>query len=735
MTTHEHKLAGCRAVPLAHYLKALGVLRLVNEQVDAKARGFWRNDTFVLLTKLDRDELQRFFLADYEPTPIIAPWNGGSGFFPKDNRQAFESIQASTVKRLQRYKEVLSIAERVLAELGVEEKASGPKKAVLLDALRGRVPDDALVWLDAAFVLSNKGPKYPPLLGTGGNDGRLDFTNNFMQRLVDVLDPGGESGRAEALVLLRASLFDEPADALSNTAVGQFLPSSAGGANAGTGFDGPAVVNAWDFVLMLEGAVMFAAAAVRRLETETSGALSYPFAVRQAGIGYGSAAFDDEKSARAEMWVPLWGRPTTARELRSLLSEGRARIGRRTARNGVDFARAVASLGVDRGIEAFQRYGFQVRNGLAYLAVPLQRITVRREPKAMLLQEIDEWIDSFRRRASGDTAPASVRRALRQLEATIFALCTRGDPLRVQEVLIALGACEHAMAQSFRWTTEKSYTRPVPALSPAWLPDADDGSVELRLAASLASIRGSLGKEQFWLRQHLEPIALPIRKKGSKALDPRWADTPDRNVVWAPGHAVDLLNAILARRLVRATQSGVTAYSDRGLWAYLGDVADFIEGRVDEARFIDLVWGCALLDWPRVDPKSHALGQRREPRTPLPGAFYSLLKLCFAGAKIPRRKRTDGVDVPLEPRIHRLAAAGKGDAAAEHAIRRLRGCDLVPAFRALDVRGDAARRAAAALLFPVGPRGLEHLTLVLRPDRQRGDEADAEHTHQEGATA
>lgn len=255
------------------------------------------------------------------------------------------------------------------------------------------------------------------------------------------------------------------------------------------------------------------------------------------------------------------------------------------------------------------------------------------------------------------------------------------------------------------------------------------------MAASLASIRGSYGKEQFWLRQHLEPIALRTRKKGGRALDPRWADAPDRDVVWAPGHAVDLLNAILARRLVRATQSGVTAYPDRGLWAYLGDVADFIEGRVDEARFIDLVWGCALLDWPRVDRKNHALGHRHEPRMPSPGAFYSLLKLCFAGAKIARRQGTDGVGVPLESRIHRLAASGNGDAAAEHAIRRLRGCNLIPAFRALDVRGDAARRAAAALLFPVGPSDLEHLTLVLRPHPQRGDEADAEHTHQEGAIA
>ena len=44
-------------------------------------------------------------------------------------------------------------------------------------------------WMDAAMVLEDDGtPKYPALLGSGGNDGRLDFTNNFMKRLGEVFD-------------------------------------------------------------------------------------------------------------------------------------------------------------------------------------------------------------------------------------------------------------------------------------------------------------------------------------------------------------------------------------------------------------------------------------------------------------------------------------------------------------------------------------------------------------------
>ena len=88
MAVHTHALAGCAPSPLAHYLKAVGILRLVGEQLDSDARGRWRaDDVFELTTRVDATTLCRFFLEDYSPTPLVAPWNGGSGFYPaKDNR-------------------------------------------------------------------------------------------------------------------------------------------------------------------------------------------------------------------------------------------------------------------------------------------------------------------------------------------------------------------------------------------------------------------------------------------------------------------------------------------------------------------------------------------------------------------------------------------------------------------------------------------------------------------------
>ncbi len=65
-------LAGIHPEPLADYLKAIGVLRLVSEQVDPDARGWWNGDDFQLASNLDADELVNFFLIDYQPTPLIA---------------------------------------------------------------------------------------------------------------------------------------------------------------------------------------------------------------------------------------------------------------------------------------------------------------------------------------------------------------------------------------------------------------------------------------------------------------------------------------------------------------------------------------------------------------------------------------------------------------------------------------------------------------------------------------
>ncbi len=708
MAPHAVRLTGSSPIPLASYLKALGVLRLLSEQYDSSVLGRWHGNTFELTSKVDESEIVKFFLERYRPTPIIAPWNGGSGFYPNDNKEGIEAIRQATSQRFTPYQEAIRSAEACLAELQLSQKPGKGVKEALLMSCRNRFPEHALQWLDSAYVLARDGAKYPPLLGTGGNDGRLEFTNNFMQRLTEIFDlPGGAPSKMSES-WLRNSLFGVALPVLVRGAIGQFSPGAGGGPNSSTGFDGPSATNPWDYVLMLEGAILFAGVAAKRLENLETGQLLYPFCVKQTGVGYGSSALSDEANSRCEMWMPLWETLVGLSELKALLGEGRAQVGGRAARDGVDFARAVASLGVDRGISSFQRYGFQVRNGLAYFATPLDRVAVRyNRLAAQLLAPIDAWLERFRQEARKDSAPSSMHRAVRGLESAIIAFCkSRGaDNLSVQELLIALGECELAMARSLQWTREVRLS-PVPLLTPRWLSAANTGTVEFRLAAALASVNCRSKEQTLWMRCHLEPVRAAASRDKRRF---EWTDTITANVVWRDGDFSQILNAIFARRLLFAEENGAGNYPDFSkIAACLSDVATFIEGRTDDRLLAHLLWALTLIDFGAEYTDDFKIGFPRNQREP--SALHALLKLCFSPFQL------HDATIPLVPAIHRWAEAGRGAAASSLAVRRLRASGLAPALGAISASGAPVIRTAAALLFPLSKDDLGNLSCrVLRP--------------------
>lgn len=700
-TLHDIELQGCAPTPLAHYLKALGILRLVSEQIpESNAKGWWKNDSFWLRSTLDREHLVEFFSKQYCPTPIVAPWNGGSGFYPKDNRDAFEAIQQSNHPQFHEYQQTLQQCQKILAHLGLDEKPANDVKPNLLQACRNQLPDPILPWLDAAYLLTSDGPKYPPLLGTGGNDGRLEFTNNYMQHLVSIL-PVEES--SPCLDELRESLFATSSNVRHSGTIGQFDPGNLGGANNGTGFDGSSTVNSWDYVFMLEGALVFAAASVKKLESSEIGTLAYPFCVRSTGVGYESSSNSDEEAGRSEMWLPLWCAPATFHSITTLLSEGRVETNRRRASNGVDFARAISELGVDRGIEQFQRFGFHQRNGLAYLAVPIGRFDVHANPSVSeLLSPIDRWLAKLRRAATSNNAPASAGRALRAVESAILELCERGSAQDVQQLLIALGSAETIIATSPKLRTgEKgSGLEPVPLLGKQWLDHlSKDSTVEFRLAAALASVWHS---EVGPIRKHVEPIDCDQLKRQRA----RWLENANSpSIVWTSGDLVRNMNAVLKRRLIEVMQTG-KQNSDKELlapfggkyFARLDDIAAFIDKRTDDQRIAELFRGLMLMKWGDFSP-CDSIDHSHES----PDATYALLKLCFLD------RSNDEISVKLQPQIAYRAMAGNASEATQLAARRLRSSGVPPAIHCVHVAPDRMRRVSAALLFPLAKRSVSQL--------------------------
>ena len=295
----------------------------------------------------------------------------------------------------------------------------------------------------------------------------------------------------KAKSLLTNALFDVSSKGFNSAAIGQFAPGATGGSNATTGYKADGNVNSWDFILMLEGAIAFAGAATRRHQGQNrvGSKASFPFTVNAVGAGWGGIETADENDARAEFWAPLWRRPATYREIDALLTEGRAILNGRTARDGLDFARAAASLGVSRGFSEFERYGFLMRAGKAYFATPLGRRSAAPSPATQLIADLDVggWLDRVRRVVRNDNAPTAARNAIKRFEDTLFELTKLTKPqFEIQRTLIALGEICNWLAVSRNGRGVDN--TPPPALSWKWIQMADDGSAEFRIAAALAGI-------------------------------------------------------------------------------------------------------------------------------------------------------------------------------------------------------------------------------------------------------
>lgn len=665
---YEVVLPGIRPEPLAAYLKGIGILRAVGEQVDEDAGIAWRAQGLVLRSPLDRDGVGAFLLERWRPTPFVAPWNGGSGFYPKDQQSGLRAIETSSDDRFESYRRAIAIAREALKVLGITSKDEvKQQKPALLQLLRARLADDALRWIDAAVVLSEDGPSYPPLLGTGGNDGRLEFSNNQMQRLAELLLSERAAPLAEEQ--LGGALFGASTRLQSDVPIGQFAPGQAGGANTTAGFDRQSLVNPWDFVLALEGAAAFAAAASRTLETTRGTA--FPFFVRDASpSGFGSAS--ESEDARGELWLPLWSRFATLGELIALVGEGRLWVGTRQARSGVDVVRAIHGLGVTRGVEAFQRFVIAQRNGLAYFATSGGRFHVSGRARPDPLGYLDGWLDSVRgvvRREA--TVPASVRRALRLVDEAAFV--SGADADMEERLLLALGALSAKLMSSRRHQALQRI-RPLPAAPPGtWRALAASRDPVWRVAMAAGAAR---------LRPSLQPV--------TSSPTPAWVESFPREHELGAGVPVLLRLARAAGRALYAGELPMRTPSSDGL--ALDDIAGLASGEVDETRLGAALEAALLTD------ESALLAERPEPAATDDGPPLALGVVTCLAALVGPPARAEPWPVPVA--LIEALARGRGDRALRTARDHLKAHAPPLVVPDTDLSDVTARRLAATVLLP-----------------------------------
>jgi CRISPR-associated protein Csx17 len=582
----RHVLPGLRPEPLVSYLAGLGLIRVLGEQADSAVTAAWSPGGLTIETTTA--DLAAWLADEYVPTPVVSPWNGGSGFGVKDKEPVVRiaAVRAHPSPRLEPLREALRVADAVVTRArangwmtddGVKDKG----KVVL--ELRNSCPDGLLPWIDAAIVLAGEDTYFPPILGTGGNDGRLDFSTNFHQQVLDVM---GTSPRDLVKSVnwardLLAGTQDQP---LGGVPIGQFDPGNAGGPASSQFGPAGSLANPWGYILCFEGAMLFAASAARRNQ-HGAGRAAMPFTVNPSPDGSSSGAVGEE--SRGEVWVPVWTKAFTLSEIRQLFSEARASWKGRPARQAVDFYAATRSLGVSRGIDEFTRFGLQRRNGLAFAAVPLDRVRVHEEPAVKLASQVEDWVS----RVGSSDASTSVREALRGFQSAHLAFARDPDGKRLAGMLAALTTLEMAVGRSGR-AREAVPLRYAPPAERFLSILRQEESAELRVAVGIASC-ATRPAEGF--SRAMRQILLPVDQGA-------WRDTP-----LVPGLGTRPLANVLADVLAWRSRTahdeggaikfrGVPTFR-RGIPVPAADLHALARNALDPKRLDMMVRACLALSW------------------------------------------------------------------------------------------------------------------------------------------
>ena len=730
---HEIVLGGCRPNEFVHVLKALGVFSVIAEQKDPSARAYWSNDRFFTInTKLKSNELVDFFCNDYRPMPLVSPWNKSSGFYKEGD--VASKIEQSTDARLEQYRQVIRaarvVARNVLGPIYNEmfERNNKPNKEktavedrfeknknTMISELRNRLPEtcsmtaclrprSALSWLDTAWAIKTSQNTTPgPVLLTGGNDGRFEMSVNFMEAILKHVIDGDAKREAE---LVRNSLFGIATNAkFDEIKAGTYLPGSyMSPAVNSIGDNNYTLCNAWDYMLAMEGIILFAGSIYRRGEYKFA---SFPFSVKLSHAGYGTAANENEKG-KGEIWVPIWNSPATYDEIAYVFTEGRVQSSAKKPSTGADFAVALAGFGAMRGLSAFQRFGVFERKGQACHITSVGKIhTAENVGDGAALREIrwsevDKWLYNIRVAAH---LPGSMKALLRMMDDKVIRYCTHKKPAYLMDILVMIGRIERQIALSPRLDVP-----PLKGLSPNWLKKCGYDTPEFRLAAALGSVYSNNSNGDFYpLRHNLEMI------EPDKAGYMKWTPA-STSVTWGRGNLVYNMIAVLERRYYDGlidSKKQITIKSH--IHARIDDVVKFIEGRVNDSTIYDLVLPLSMIDYRNMD-ESMKPDDMRVDYDNVPES-YICLKSNFP--PVPHLHDTGGRAGPFEPAIISLLKGGRQSEALSIMRRRLNisGYKIVTygSSSKVDEQGRAAAlRMCVALFFPIRPRDMRELLKRLR---------------------
>lgn len=732
-------LPGCRSTPLLSYLQGLGVLRVLHNQHLPGVMSYWQGASLYLKGSLTAGDLIDLLLDKYQPAPILSPWNGRGGFRtrekPQKGERAVQAIVENDDPRLEPLRRTIEIAWEVVKlakEVGWADetgKVADKCKPLFLAACRSDFPDEALDWLDAVFVLSDaKKPGYPLMLGgAGGALGSGDISTNYLDSLNFLINP---QRRCWSRKLLSNALFGQGNPELHRIPIGHLMPRTAETVNSSALGKATSAVNPWSFVLGVEGSLLFASGVARRFKG-SKGMATAPFTVSKSPVAYSAA---DDETVKGELWLPIWEKPTTVPELRRILAEGRLSWDGKHASNGVDAAKAVSTLGVDRGLSRFERYVVANRFGdRMTLAVPVGSFPVVKQTaeRVHILRELDPWLNRIR----SATLPASARSALRRVDAAQMRVVRQPEAAQsLQSVLAEIAMLEWIVSRN---PDLKARARsPIQPLSiDRWAALLDDGTTEWKLAVSIATQRDRFqrGRNLSHSEQRRGSASCFVRpvKLYAEPHKRHWFDWTDH----VPGSANpiswsidDKLAAWLTHRAIlcgdRQVADGVTTVGSGAPiafdWSYpvaTSGIAAFLNDSLDRKKLGRLISVAAMLNHPPAWERSirdHDNSQLQQPISParaLLGPFFH---------SQPLRKETDGGEETEQMLLPSLSwpqklRAGQSQTVFSEALIRLRSAGYRPGVRSSALQVVSKERLVASLLIPAFPYAVQNQIEIVCP--------------------
>lgn len=590
-------LPGLSPDSLGNYLASLGLLRVLRRKWPS-TRIAWRNEVLQVVggpATLDEllDELVRVAVTQARMDTSKREWT--------------------------QYDKAWSDAQKK----GTKAKSGAP---LALWQAEAQEPD---LELFTAHAVPYARVSFNPLLGSGGNAGRRDFSAGWKQA-VDALAavPKAGKGRGKKKVAgsgdaasaadarrseLSAFLLGQPLTwLLEKLAAGSWFSEATKLYNSGQSPAREGQISPWAMVLACEGLALFVGGASRRLGARTRAVGAFPFVTQPVAPEAAGAA----GRILGEIWAPIWFRPMTLPETTTLFSRGRAELRGRGALTPAAFVTAIRGRGVDAGVSEFRRFTLGRTTSVNTFEPRLEArfsLDTGSDATGIAASRVLECVTALIEQG-GFPRDRKVGQRWRfvglrgPIEAAL--LDVAASPDRSEAAIALLDAITVALDRIDRnrgFREGKVRWEPLPL---EWLPSLfgdEQPGVEARLALSLVStFPGALPFSAFrfgveWTRERngkyeYDWTTKPTRFEHSKVAPARW--------VWGPGELARVIDAVLSRRLLEEAKldgTRTTRPSGRVPFpATTSQVWQWLDGEVDEQLFSAWLSRLALFDWRQV---------------------------------------------------------------------------------------------------------------------------------------